>query len=125
MPDQGYGVYCSRFVCLDESGRTKAINNAVLLVPAEGVDFYHSYRVGKPEGTEETSYRYQSLGYDGESGTYGFLVTITPTNGDKRPAFVQGQTYTLSVGQLLLAQKKQQQTFRPDWTSLPRSRRES
>ena len=120
MPDQGYGVYCSRFVCLDESGRTKAINNAVLLVPAEGVDFYHSYRVGKPEGTEETSYRYQFLGYDGESGTYGFLVTITPTNGDKRPAFVQGQTYTLSVGQLLLAQKKQQQTFRPDWTSLPR-----
>ncbi len=29
-------VYCSHFVCLDENGRTKAINNAVLLVLAEG-----------------------------------------------------------------------------------------
>ena len=92
---------------------------------AEGADFCHSCQAGRPDGTDETSYRYQSLGYHGESGTYGFLVTITPTNGDKRPAFVQGQTYTLSVEQLLLAQKKQQQTFRPDWTSLPRSRRES
>jgi len=78
VQDQGYGVYCSRFVCLDESGRTKAINNAVLLVPAEGVDFYHSYRVGRPEGTEETSYRYQSLGY------YDFLPSPPSLPDDLR-----------------------------------------
>lgn len=77
---------------------------------AEGVDFYHSYQANKPDGTTETFYRYQSLGYDGESGTYGFLVTITPSDEDRNPLYLEGQTYTLSVGQLLLAQRKQQQT---------------
>lgn len=85
---------------------------------AEGVDFCHSYQVRKPDGTDETFYRYQSLGYDEESGTYGFLVTITPTNEDGERMFASDQTYTLSVGQLLLAQKKQQQTLSPDWSSL-------
>ena len=86
---------------------------------AEGADFYHSYQVNKPDGTYETFYRYQSLGYDEESGTYGFLVTITPTNENKEHMFVSGQAYTLSVGQLLLAQRKQQLTLSPDWSSLP------
>lgn len=86
---------------------------------AEGVDFHHSYRVDKPDGTYETFYQYQSLGYDEESGTYGFLVTITPTNEHKAPVFVPGQAYTLSVEQLLLAQRKEEQTLWPDWSSLP------
>lgn len=86
---------------------------------AEGVDFHHSYQVDKPDGTYETFYQYQSLGYDEESGTYGFLVTITPANEDGEHTFVSSQAYTLSVGQLLLAQRKQQQTLWPDWSSLP------
>ncbi|WP_251206054.1 hypothetical protein [Acetatifactor aquisgranensis] len=53
---------------------------------AEGADFCHSCQAGRPGGTDETSYRYQSLGYHGESGTYGFLVTITPANEDKSGA---------------------------------------
>lgn len=86
---------------------------------ARGVDFYHSYSVSKPEGTEETSYVYRSLGYDGESGTYGFLVQITPSGHNGKKLYFENQQYTLSIGQLLLAQNEYKPSLQPDWNTLP------
>lgn len=86
---------------------------------AQGVDFYHSYRVWKPDDAEETFYKYRSLGYDEDSHTYGFLVEITPSNESGNALYLQDQVYTLSVGQLLLAQAESEPTLSPDWSTLP------
>lgn len=86
---------------------------------AQGVDFYHSYRVNRPAGTDEMFYKYRSLGYDEESRTYGFLVEITPTSQNGDALYFQNQRYTLSVGQLLLAQKHSEPLLQPEWDTLP------
>lgn len=86
---------------------------------SRGVDFYHSYHADKPEETRETSYQYQSLGYDDATHTYGFLVTITPTDASRKPLYLQEQQFTLSVDQLLLSQNSSEPVLYPDWNSLP------
>jgi len=86
---------------------------------AQGVDFYHSYRVNKPAGAEEVLYGYRPLGYDEESHTYGFLVQITPSNQAKDILYFQNQQYTFSIGQLLLAQSEYEPNLQPDWHTLP------
>lgn len=86
---------------------------------AQGVDFYHSYEVNKPDGTAETIYKYRSLGYDEDSRTYGFLVEIIPSGESGNALYFQNQQYTLSVGQLLLAQLETEPLLQPDWSTLP------
>ena len=89
---------------------------------AEGVKFNRSWEVNEPysaRSARRIMYKYDSLGYDEESNTYGFLVQITPTNVLGDILYFQDQQYTITINQLLLGQKQEQFVYSPDWSTLP------
>ncbi len=86
---------------------------------SQGVDFYNSYRVDTPYHPSEVVSSYQALGYDEESKTFGFLLTIQAKDKKGKNLFFEDQKFTLSVKQLMLGQKKSTPTITPDWSILP------
>ena len=86
---------------------------------AEGVKFDRSWEVNEPYSARRIIYKYDSLGYDEESNTYGFLVQITPTNVLGDILYFQDQQYTITINQLLLGQKQEEFVYSPDWSTLP------
>ena len=84
-----------------------------------GVNFYDSYRIDTPYRASEVSSFYQPLGYDGESGTYGFLVRIQAKDEDGRTLDFSGDKFTFSVRQLLLGQVKSKPALTLDWDAVP------
>lgn len=85
---------------------------------SQGVDFYGSYRIYTPYRTSEASYSYQSLGYDEESKTYGFLITIQAKDDNGKKLSFEQKKITLSVNQLMLGQNRITPIITPDWSIL-------
>ena len=85
----------------------------------QGVDFYDSYKINTPYRANETLSGYQALGYDGESGSYGFLIQVQAKDEDGRTLDFSKGKLTFSVRQLLLEQTKSEPELTLDWASLP------
>lgn len=86
---------------------------------AQGVDFYDSYRINTPYRASEILSGYQPLGYDEQSGSYGFLIQIQAKDGDGRTLDFSKGKFTFSVRQLMLEQVKSKPELSLDWSTLP------
>lgn len=86
---------------------------------AQGVDFYDSYQINTPYRASEVLSGYLPLGYDEQSGSYGFLIQIQAKDGDGRTLDFSKDKFTFSVRQLMLGQMKREPELSLDWSSLP------
>ena len=86
---------------------------------AQGVEFYDFYKISTPYRANETISGYQALGYDEESGTYGFLIQVQAKDEDGRKLDLSKDKLTFSVQQLLLEQEETEPEFTLDWDALP------
>lgn len=85
----------------------------------QGADLYDSYTVNTPYRAGIVLSGCEGLGYDRESGTCGFLVTIWSQDEAGKALDFDGKKFTFSVHQLLLEQTRSAATLSPDWTALP------
>ncbi len=86
---------------------------------SQGVDFYDSYRISTPYRASEVFSGYRPLGYDEQSGSYGFLVQIQAKDENGRTLDFSKDKFTFSVRQLMLGQTKSEPELSLDWSSLP------
>ena len=81
----------------------------------DGADLYDSYSINHPQSAALVSGGCTPLGYDPETGTAGFLVTLSAKDGAGGSVDLSGGKYTFSLGTLLVGSKKQDVEPELDW----------
>lgn len=85
----------------------------------DGADLFDSYRMGPIFREDVVSLGCEPLGFDQDSGTYGYLITIRPKDGLGRALNFTGRKFTFSIRQLMLGQTKTEAVLPMDWSRLP------
>ena len=85
----------------------------------EGADLFDSYRMGPIFREDVVSLGCEPLGFDQDSGTCGYLITIRPKDSLGRALNFTGRKFTFSIRQLMLGQTKTEAALPMDWSRLP------